>query len=293
MKQWWGPKGFTVIASKMDLRPGGIYHYGMRAPDGTAMWGKFVYREIVRPGRMVLVSSFSDEAGGITRHPLAPTWPRETLSTFLFEDEGGRTKLTIKWSPHEADETESATFAGAHESMQQGWTGTLDGLAAYLAKPGSEGRMTDAGLSEPRVVTVDRRLTAVVRVAAPLGKLAEAQRSARATIAAALPALAAGTVGPGCTLWRPPADGVLAMEPGVIVSQVFEAAGEVVPSSLPAGRTVQLLLRGPYDGLPGAWQTLFDWCAGQSLALAGVNWEIYQSGNDAPMIETSLHALLA
>ena len=25
MKQWWGPKGFTVIASKMDLRPGGTY----------------------------------------------------------------------------------------------------------------------------------------------------------------------------------------------------------------------------------------------------------------------------
>ena len=26
--QWWGPKGFKVIASKMDLRPGGSYHYG-------------------------------------------------------------------------------------------------------------------------------------------------------------------------------------------------------------------------------------------------------------------------
>ena len=26
MKQWWGPKGFTVIASNMDLRPGGTYH---------------------------------------------------------------------------------------------------------------------------------------------------------------------------------------------------------------------------------------------------------------------------
>ena len=25
MKEWWGPKGCTVIASKMDLRPGGTY----------------------------------------------------------------------------------------------------------------------------------------------------------------------------------------------------------------------------------------------------------------------------
>ena len=49
MKQWWGPKGFTVIASKMDLRVGGTYHYGMKAPDGSPMWGKFVFREIVPP----------------------------------------------------------------------------------------------------------------------------------------------------------------------------------------------------------------------------------------------------
>jgi uncharacterized protein YndB with AHSA1/START domain len=140
MKQWWGPKGFTVIASKMDLRPGGIYHYGMRAPDGSTMWGKFVYREIVRPERIVLVNSFSDEAGGITRHPMAPTWPLKMLSTFLFAEQDGRTTLTIKWSPLEADEKERATFAEARPSMQQGWTGTLDQLAAYLAKarPGEQ-----------------------------------------------------------------------------------------------------------------------------------------------------------
>ena len=134
MKQWWGPKGFTVIASKMDLRLGGSYHYGMRAPDGSTIWGKFVYREIVRPERVVLVNCFSDEAGNITRHPMSPTWPREMLSTFRFAEQDGRTTLTIRWSPLDADETERATFAAAHPSMQQGWTGTLDQLAAYLAK---------------------------------------------------------------------------------------------------------------------------------------------------------------
>ncbi len=75
MKQWWGPKGFTVIASKMDLRPGGTYHYGLRGPNGAAMWGKFVFREIVARERMMFVSSFSDEAGGTTRHPLHQSWP--------------------------------------------------------------------------------------------------------------------------------------------------------------------------------------------------------------------------
>jgi uncharacterized protein YndB with AHSA1/START domain len=106
----------------------------MRAPDGTPMWGKFVYREIVPPQLMLLVNSFSDEAGGITRHPMAPTWPLEMLSTFLFEDQDDRTRLTIKWKPLNASGEEIATFAGAHDGMRQGWTGTMDQLDAYLAK---------------------------------------------------------------------------------------------------------------------------------------------------------------
>src|SRR5438445_13708093 len=71
MKHWWGPKGFTVIASKMDLRPGGYYHYGMKAPNGSAVWHKLVFREIVPPARMVFSNSFSDEAGGSTSRPMA------------------------------------------------------------------------------------------------------------------------------------------------------------------------------------------------------------------------------
>ena len=69
MRRWWGPKDFKVLASKMDLRVGGTYLYGMSAPDGSAMWGKFVYREIVPPERLEFINSFSDENGGTTRHP--------------------------------------------------------------------------------------------------------------------------------------------------------------------------------------------------------------------------------
>ena len=134
MKQWWGPKGFKVLHSKMDLRPGGSYHYGMQAPDGKAMWGKFVYREIVPPEKLVFINSFSDEKGGLTRHPMAPTWPLEMLSVFTFEEQpGGKTKFTIRWSPHNASEEERKTFDAGHDSMRQGWGGTMEQLAAYLA----------------------------------------------------------------------------------------------------------------------------------------------------------------
>lgn len=136
MKQWWGPKGFKVIASDMDLRVGGTYLYGMTAPDGSTMWGLFTYREIVPGERQVFVNCFSDENRGVTRHPMAPTWPLYLLSTFTFEDApGGKTRLTVCWRTLDATPEEQATFDSdqSRVSMTNGWTGTMDQLEAYLA----------------------------------------------------------------------------------------------------------------------------------------------------------------
>ncbi|MDB6108498.1 MAG: hypothetical protein JWR69_248 [Pedosphaera sp.] len=134
LMQWFGPKGFTMPVARLDFRPGGTFHYCMQSPDGHQMWGKFVYREIVALERIVLVNSFSDEAGGLTRHPMSATWPLEMLSTTTFTEQGGRTTLTLQWAPLNATEAERKTFDGAHEGMKGGWTGTFDQLAAYLAK---------------------------------------------------------------------------------------------------------------------------------------------------------------
>ncbi len=134
LKKWFGPKGCTLPHARMDFRPGGIFHYAMRTPDGKEMWGKWIFREIVIPERLVLVSSFSDAQGGITRHPLSDTWPLETLSTTTFEERGGKTVITIRWSPLHASVPEFSTFDGAHESMRIGWGGTFEQLANYLAE---------------------------------------------------------------------------------------------------------------------------------------------------------------
>jgi len=134
LMQWFGPKGFTISTAKLDLRPGGIFHYCMRSPDGKDMWGKFVYREIVAPERIVLVNSFSDEKGGLTRHPMSPTWPLEMLSKTTLAERQGKTVLTLEWSPLNATEAERNTFDSMHAGMNQGWTGTMEQLAEYLAK---------------------------------------------------------------------------------------------------------------------------------------------------------------
>ena len=75
LMRWFGPKGFTMSSATLDFRPGGVFLYSLRSPDGLEIWGKFAYREIVAPERIVVVNSFSDETGGVTRHPLNPTWP--------------------------------------------------------------------------------------------------------------------------------------------------------------------------------------------------------------------------
>src|SRR6202044_2703888 len=72
LAKWFGPKGCTAQVVKFDLRPGGVWHSRIQIPDGPAMWGKIVYREVFPPSRLVWVHAFSDEKGNITRHPLHP-----------------------------------------------------------------------------------------------------------------------------------------------------------------------------------------------------------------------------
>jgi uncharacterized protein YndB with AHSA1/START domain len=135
LKQWWGPKGFKVHTCKVDLRPGGIFHYGMTAPDGTDMWGRFTYREIAASKKLVFIVSFSDPKGGMTRHPSSPGWPLQLMSTVEFEEQGkGKTRVTVTWLPHEATDAERKTFDEGRDSMKQGWGGTLDQFADYLKK---------------------------------------------------------------------------------------------------------------------------------------------------------------
>lgn len=134
LQRWWGPKGFTVSHCKVDLRPSGIMHYCLRGPDGSEMWGKFVYREIAKPERLVWINSFSDQDGGTTVHPMMADWPREMRTTVTFGAQGARTKVTVHWVPVDGStESERRTFDAGRNSMQQGWTGTFEQLEAYIS----------------------------------------------------------------------------------------------------------------------------------------------------------------
>lgn len=133
LMQWFGPKGFTMPTATLDFRPGGSFHYCLETPDGVTMWGKFSYREIEPQKRIVLVNAFSDEAGGVTRHPFSDTWPLQIHSTFTITEEYGRTTGAIEWIPIAPTPEERDTFESAHDGMRQGWIGTFDQLEEYLS----------------------------------------------------------------------------------------------------------------------------------------------------------------
>lgn len=134
LQQWFGPKGFTTPTCTLELKVGGTYHYCLRSADGHELWGKWVFVEIVSPEKLVVISSFSDAQGGVTRHPMAPIWPLETYSTMTLTESGGKTTLTLRWLPYRPTDEEREKFDSNHPSMQQGWGGTLDRLEAHFAK---------------------------------------------------------------------------------------------------------------------------------------------------------------
>jgi uncharacterized protein YndB with AHSA1/START domain len=52
----------------------------------------------------------------------------------LEDEPGGKTRLNVRWTPHNATEVEQKAFDVSHVGMQATWGGTFDQLAAYLAR---------------------------------------------------------------------------------------------------------------------------------------------------------------
>lgn len=133
LKHWWGPAGMTVVVADVDLRPGGLFHYCMKAPDGYEMWGKWLFVELEAPEKMTTIVSFSDAEKGVTRHPLSPSWPAYLKSVMTLIDRDGKTEITLTATAHEATDKEIQTFAAAFDSMTKGFEGTFAHLETYLA----------------------------------------------------------------------------------------------------------------------------------------------------------------
>jgi uncharacterized protein YndB with AHSA1/START domain len=136
MAQWWGPHGFTNPVCEMDVRPGGAWRIVMRGPDGALHPAKGVYREVVEPERLVMTinhSELSEEWHDLVnpnRDRAAGKPPLEALSTVTCEEQGDKTKLTIRLRFDSAAVRDALLRIG----MSEGWSQSLERLAALVAK---------------------------------------------------------------------------------------------------------------------------------------------------------------
>jgi uncharacterized protein YndB with AHSA1/START domain len=129
LMKWWGPRSFTAPVSKIDLRVGGKYIACMRSPDGKDYWSTGTYKEIVKPERLVLTDSFSDAQGKIvpaSYYGMSGDWPLELQITVTFEEQGAKTKLTLRH--------EGLPESPNRELTKAGWIESFDKLAQYLEK---------------------------------------------------------------------------------------------------------------------------------------------------------------
>lgn len=126
--RWYAPRGCTIHFSKLDVRPGGAFHSCIHNPAFGDCWCIGEYREIVRPARLVYTLAIADERGNRiepaqTGHD--PDWPAETLVTVTFEEQDGKTRLTLRQNVLES----LAKRTGAYPS----WLDMLDHLADTLS----------------------------------------------------------------------------------------------------------------------------------------------------------------
>ena len=120
LAQWWGPNGFTTTTSFFEFRPGGVWRFVMHGPDGRDYQNRVTFDEIVRPERIVY-----RHGGGEDVEPVQFT------QTVIFEDLGGRTRITWRGDfPSAVERDRLIKDYGADTGLAQ----TMARLADFVAQ---------------------------------------------------------------------------------------------------------------------------------------------------------------
>ena len=117
IKNWWGPTGFTNTIFSMEVKPGGVWDFIMHGPDGTDYKNKSIYKEIIKPERIVF-------------EHVSPKF----TATITFEEKNGKTLLTwnMLFETKEQFEKVVKTFK-ADEGLKQNIVKLEDYLQAQFS----------------------------------------------------------------------------------------------------------------------------------------------------------------
>lgn len=117
LTHWYGPDGFSITIQEMDVREGGRWRFMMHGPDGTEYPNRIVYREVVRPERLVFEHGADQDDD-----------PHRFHVTVTFTDEGGGTRVTSRMLFATPEQREFVVGFGAIELGNQ----TFARLAEYV-----------------------------------------------------------------------------------------------------------------------------------------------------------------
>lgn len=111
VKRWlFGPDGWSMIVCEMDLKVGGAYRWVWRNTSGTEMGMGGVYREIVRPERIVATEKFDDA-----------WYPGEAVVTTTFVESGGKTTLTATMLYESREARDGVLASGMETGLSMGY----------------------------------------------------------------------------------------------------------------------------------------------------------------------------
>jgi uncharacterized protein YndB with AHSA1/START domain len=110
--EWAGPPGVRGEVIQLEPRVGGSYRIVMHSPDRPDLTVSGIYREIVRPSKLVMTWKWEHEE-------------QDTLITLSFKPSGKGTEIVLLH--------ENFATSERRDSHQNGWIGTFDRLARYVA----------------------------------------------------------------------------------------------------------------------------------------------------------------
>ena len=113
--KWFGPETCQVLSAKVNLRPGGDYHYRVKSEGMGEINLDGVFREVKRPSKLVYTWNFSG-------HPKLDFGESQVTVEFL--DRKGATEIQITHEQLPSEEVK--------EDHNQGWNGCLDKLERHL-----------------------------------------------------------------------------------------------------------------------------------------------------------------
>jgi uncharacterized protein YndB with AHSA1/START domain len=114
--QYWGPRRFTTVVDKMDVKPGGLWRYVQSDAAGNKYAFHGVYHEILAPERIVCTFEFESTPGHVS------------LETLTLEEIGGKTKIANRSVFQTVEDRDSMIRAG----MEEGVFEMMDRLAELL-----------------------------------------------------------------------------------------------------------------------------------------------------------------